>query len=256
MEMRLRLRKILLCAVITGFWLAMMALLVRREWASTRPAVDEIGGGTVSAPEQPRLSRLGIYLDEKKIGVAQIHYLPMPNHTTVIRTHVKFTGPAYLGNEWEAGAMLTLGRDRKLTSFNAKFGSAERDDQPIYAVRGTVVGDEMEIVYTLGGQAIRQRVPFQGGAFFSSSLTPLLGGLQMAPGQRRRLALWNPLTRQMDTAWIENRGKTRLLWHGRWRDLYLLRLTYGDIALSAWVTDKGDVIRQEAPFGLVLEEEE
>jgi hypothetical protein len=62
--------------------------------------------------------------------------------------------------------------------------------------------------------------------------------------------------RQLDAAWIENRGKTRLLWHGRWRDLYLLRLTYGDIALSAWVTDKGDVIRQEAPFGLVLEKEE
>jgi hypothetical protein len=245
--------KVMLCLSITAFWIVMMGFLARREWASAPPAMDEEG---LAATDMPRLSRLGIFLEGNKIGVAQIHYMPMANRTTVIRTHVKLLGLAAFGNGLEAGAIMSLGADKKLASFSARFGSAEQTGGPIYAVRGTVIGDEMEIVYSLGGQVNRQRIPFQGDAFFSSSLTPLLSGLKVAPGQRRPVALWNPITRRMDTAWIENKGKTRLLWHRHWRDLEELQLTYGDITLSAWVTDQGDVIRQEAPFGLVLEKEE
>jgi hypothetical protein len=47
-----------------------------------------------------------------------------------------------------------------------------------------------------------------------------------------------------------------LQWNGRVREVQQLQLVYGGMALSAWVTDDGDVLRQQAPFGLVLEKEE
>jgi hypothetical protein len=149
-------------------------------------------------------------------------------------------------------ADVVLDAAKRLSAFRATFGA----DKAAPAVRGTVKGRQMEIVYNVGGQSRQERVPFHDDAFFSSSLTPLFGGLNVRPGARRPLALWNPLTRRMDAAWVENKGKTRILWQKRMREAFLLQLTYGSMTLSTWMTDTGDVLRQEAPFGIVLEKEE
>ena len=249
--MRLLSRRSLVCLSITAFWLVMMGLLARREWASAPPLADE-NRMAVEEISEPRLSRLGIFLDGRKIGAAQIDYVPMPNRSTTIRMHIQLTEAGSLGEGLEAGATMSLGPDKKLSSFTARFGSGEA----AYVLRGTVIRGELQIEYALGGQTSLQRMPFREDTLFSSSLTPFLGGVKVPPGEILPLALWNPITRRMDTAWIENKGKTRLLWHGRWLTPERLELSYNSLSLSAWVTERGDVLRQEAPFGLVLEKEE
>jgi hypothetical protein len=252
--MRIVSKKGVIYLAITAFWLVMMGLLARREMASMPAGLEGAGGAGRGAQgaELPQHSRLGIFLNGQRIGMADSSYLPQSDRSAIIRTYVRFTKAAELGIPIEATGEIVLDADRKLSRFHATFGSGGLS----MALRGTVIGRIMEIAYNIGGQTSRQVVPFQGDAFFSSSVTPLMGGLKVAPGEKRPLALWNPLMRQMHTAWVENMGKTRILWHGRWRNVDQLRLSYYGMALSSWVTESGDVLRQEAPLGLVLEKEE
>lgn len=243
-------KKNLLRLSITAFWLTMICLLAKREWAAAPTTMNVETTGVSTIPDKPRTSRLGILLNNRRIGYAQIHYLPLEDGTAVIRTRIEFTTDAAPTN-LSATAAVTLDRQRRLASFSARFGPG----QPVCSLLGKVTENQIELVCDLGGQTTRQRIPFHGDAFFASSLTPVLDGLKIFPGERRIIAMWNPLLNRMDSAVIEHKGRTRLLLHGRLHVAQQIQLTYGQMSLSAWFTEQGDLLRQEAPFGIVLEKE-
>ncbi len=252
MRVRLVSKGWLACLGITAFWIVMMGLWAQRHGGFVARPQEEADSDTAPGVPKAQVWRLAILLNEKRIGVAHTFYAPLGDGGAVIRTHVKLASELTFLNDLEATAAITLGGKGRLVAFNARFGSSKVE----YAIRGTVFGDNLELVTSFGGQSVSQMVPFEGRAFFSSTLTPLLAGLELPQGERRPIALWNPLLRRMETAWIENKGRTPVPWNGVRVLANEYQLSYGEMALSSWVGENGEILRQEAPFGIVLQKED
>ena len=244
---------------ITAFWALMMGLLVRREILPGFEAHAPVRYGSLLSSEQDsRADRMGIFIAGRRVGttvtslrrepsgairisnqtdldLARIKALRRPGITSITTHLVALADPA-----------------RGLRSF--KF-EVDWDVVPV-RIRGVVQGETLRMRKQIGDAPAQSvTVLIDPKTLVSSGFSPILGSSTLTVGKRWDIATFNPLTLRMDKATAEVTAKESLEIDGRKVDTRVVAIRYGPIETRSWVADDGQVVRQEAPFGILLQRE-
>ncbi|HEY7495528.1 MAG TPA: transglutaminase-like domain-containing protein, partial [Candidatus Tectomicrobia bacterium] len=77
-------------------------------------------------------------------------------------------------------------------------------------------------------------------------------GVTLQPGEARRYAIFNPLSLQTDSLSVTVLGTELMAWSGRSLPVTRVMVRYSNTTAYAWLDQAGQVVKEEAPLGLVL----
>jgi len=145
-----------------------------------------------------------------------------------------------------------LGGDQRMQSFQATFFS------PMFEANASGVrqdGNLYEITLQMGQLAIQRRIRIPDQTVMAGVMGDF--GLQpLREGQTLRLRTLDPFSMGGDGTEVVVTGEGSeeiVLGEGDPQVAVRMRIEQGEWVLRMWVSDTGQVLRQETPFGLVLE---
>ncbi len=123
-------------------------------------------------------------------------------------------------------------------------------------IEGRVVGKKLVLKVNSGGETTQRRVSFDYIPFLANNLRPFLIQRGLEADRRYRVSIFDPSTMSLSNVNVGVMGKERItlgesdLWANR------LRLSYRGMGVNIWLDDKGSVLKEESPMGLVLVRED
>jgi len=237
----------------------MMGLLVRREVIPNLEAHRPVQyGSLLPEKEDSRTDRMGIFIGKERIGqtVTSVRrdrngIIHITNRTDLDLTRVKALGRS---NVPSMSARLTAVA-HPLSGLKSFRLDVDWDVMPVH-VRGVVQNRTLRMSKKIGdAPAQRMEVPIDPKALISSGFSPILGASELAKGKRWDVAVFNPLTLRMEKASAEVKRKETIEVNGEPVETYVVSVRYGPVEVRSWVASDGCVVRQEAPFGILLKRE-
>ena len=261
---------------IAGFWLVMMALLFRREilpglalaWRETD--ADQTYEALINATHRTRTARMGIYWPTlgNRVGTTTTTIRRIGDShqiSTLTNISVGVLGKLFLLSEDPAGAgdvapdtaitvtsRALIGPKFQLVSFAAAATTSPRALR-LMSIRARTAGGKLLVtVEDQAGRITTREVPYDPSSALSQSFSVASspGGLQV--GKRWQVRMLNPLKGSYETAVAEVARRTTLEWNGAPHDVFVVETAWGLSKAIAWVTPDGEVLRQRAPFGVML----
>jgi len=89
-----------------------------------------------------------------------------------------------------------------------------------------------------------------------TDLSPLVGISRLWPGQEWRTQIFNPLTMSFEQAKVKVEGKEEIVWQGEVVPAWVLDINYQNQRLSVWISEDGELLREETAYGVILVREE
>jgi len=229
------------------FWATMMGLLLKREL----PSRVGVRSGYRTIPREllnDRYTRMGIYLNQSKVGYAETTIKRETDggyrivNTVSIQHGLLRTGKITL--------TIFLTPERSLDSFRLSLPTLNA------ALHGRVEGKKMRLTTVVGRMQSRRTIPFDEEMIISNFLSPLLTTPRLRVGKAWTMGLWNPITLEMQPVTVDVRGRQKISWNDKIVDAYIVFVTHRQFRLKAWVAPDGTVIQQQVPFGLMMKLEE
>jgi hypothetical protein len=233
---------------VTLFWLVTIGLLLQRHFGAFSLSGQRLQG-SFSSPDISEEQWMGVYLNNEKIGYLSRRLSPTDNGYTMDETfRIKMI---IMGTEKNIETLLNakLDKDLKLLSFNAIIkGDLDID------VSGEVHGKNLILSIVSGGvksaKEIRlAEVPTLNGP----GVTGMLRGLR--PGDRINVPTFDPTLMSIEDIELKISSKENIMSMGKMQEAYKVAGTMKGIEFTFWVTDKGEVLREESPMGFLLVKE-
>lgn len=244
---------------VTAFWAAMMGALVQREivpvWVQSAPVSY---GSLLSPNEVFRNSSLGVYFRGVRLGEADIFLkrragrgLDLVSRVTLslAKMNMPLLGPI---DDVRVALTARVGPQQRLESFRVVLR------EPVFAtMSGQVVGDQLHLTteFEDGSQSL-MALPFDPGHILSNALCPFVGMRNLRVGKQWEFASLNPLTRRLTPVKVTVTAKETVTFAGQPQEVFVLTAKHGAIEVTSWVTENGEVLKQETPFGFSLLREE
>jgi hypothetical protein len=237
------------------FWLVMLTLLVRRHIpahqslpVSPSPAILEL-----QASDKTRESWMGIYHQHKKIGYVQRRLTPLATgarweEQSRMKLRVFDTDQTVHTEVWA-----TLDQYYALQDFAVRFLSGGT----VFRVTGAVthsgsVHPELRGQMISNGNTSVFAVPLHEPLYLPTATQMALQGVTLQPGEVRRYAIFNPLSLQTDSLSVTALGTEILALAGGSLPVTKVAVRYSNTTAHAWLDQAGQVVKEEAPLGLVL----
>ncbi|MDH4231517.1 MAG: hypothetical protein OEW04_05750, partial [Nitrospirota bacterium] len=237
-------RKAFYVAVIL-FWLVTMGLLLQRHYG----AFSLSGQGLQSSFISPDISEeqwMGVYLNGKKIGYLSRKLSPADNGYTMDETfRIKMI---VMGTEKDVETLLhaKLDRDLKLLSFSAQI----RGDLGI-AISGEVHGSNLLLSIVSGGVKSEKKIRLaEAPTLNGPGVTGMLRGLH--PGDRISVPTFDPTLMGVEDIELKISSKESIMSMGKMQEAYKVDGNMKGMEFTVWVTEKGEVLREESPMGFLL----
>jgi transglutaminase-like putative cysteine protease len=123
------------------------------------------------------------------------------------------------------------------------------------AVTGTLDGRRLNLtVETPSGKRTESRELAEPPAL-SLNLSRRLAAEGLAPGQHRELAVFDPATLRNSPMSLDVEARELVRAAGRPVPAFKVRMQYGGLVSTSWITDVGEVVREESPMGLIVVKE-
>jgi hypothetical protein len=150
-----------------------------------------------------------------------------------------------------------IGGDFNLRTFSATVKSSEVES-PWLTMNGAVVKDSISITVreASGRERALPPIRFDAQRNLASFLTTPLAPGDLAVGRAWRIETINPLTAQIETATAKVLARETMNVNGSEQEVYVVEIDAHNLKFKTWMTQTGDVIKQEAPFGITLLREE
>lgn len=234
-----------LTLVVFGWWLTMLALLVRKQVSP--PTTDLAALAASDATPMSREEWFGVYQGERKIGWAHRGVSPTP-------------GGYHLRDE-SALALAMFGTPQRLTtslvaetdeSFGMRsFHFALDSPAATFSASGTSDGQKLEVRYGVGDRQDTLVVPLAAPISLSTSLRPRIAAARPAPGTRFSHSVFSPLTLHPEPVTTTVEGWETI------DGVDVLKVVEEQQGLRAhvWLADDGRAVREEAMLGLMLRAE-
>jgi len=232
--------------IIILFWLVMLGLLVERTYL--RPS-DVIALDLI-AREGTRVTDewFGIYQQDRKIGYAHSRISPEED-----------TYHLYEESELDILALGSLQRVRTIiNSYSARnyllkyFDFTLQSDMTTMKIKGAVVGKQLVLHITTGGQERTQRIPLTSYPYLSPNVKPALVLLGLEPGKKYIFPLFSPSSMNTEMATVIVESQERIKIGNSEQTVYKLRETFQGMETLAWITQDGATLREESALGYVL----
>ncbi|MBI3991188.1 MAG: transglutaminase domain-containing protein [Candidatus Omnitrophica bacterium] len=246
----------LVSAGIIIFWIIMMGIFIRREVILPIAPQGNFNYKRLIKEGLPlRQHWLGIYYQSEKVGfstTAMDFYREKDFTGYAVRNHT-FLRLTLLcrQNEVDLRAFLVLNNNFKLHEFNFNLKSGPH----IMDFKGVVAGRRLDMEILSGGKKIQRSIEAGDEFLLSNTMTPFLILPQLEPGITYAVNILDPLTLGTGEAHIKIDKDKGFRFRGRAWDAYKVEVEYKGINTTSWVTEEGDVLRQETPLGWILEME-
>lgn len=236
----------------TVFWLAMMSMLVHREFfqiSAVQAPYDVLPIHNLILREEYR----GVYIGSELIGWTLNVLENMTEDETVdyeLR-HNTYLSFRFLGEEREmlVRGKAFLNKRLELEKFQIKVSSGEYWTE----MTGQIAKENLNLVVEgKEGEPARKILPLKGGpVFFSESLPFLWTPENLRTGRQGRLRLWNPLSLTLEEITFRVGQRETLLHEGTEHEVFVVTLAMDEIETRAWITPEGVVLKQENMTGLI-----
>ena len=233
--------------LIVAAWLAQMGLLLDRSYlqaSSLNLAADLARYGSTAQWK-------GVYYRGEKIGFMVGQTIP-----TAAGYELQEDGQlqmALLGAT-TAARIHTLARVDKAFALRSFVFSLDPGSGPV-KVEGTLDGRRLDLtVETPSGKRTESRDLAEPPAL-SLNLSRHLAAEGLATGQHREMAVFDPATLRNAPMSLDVQARELVRAAGRPVPAFKVRMQFGGLVSTSWITDVGEVVREESPMGLIVVKE-
>jgi len=225
-------------------WLALVGVLVRERWTAPPPVEPAAAPGTIREGDE----WLDVYHQDQKIGYVHQSATPIDG-----------------GYQFEEHALLRLtvmdapqtvrtitsgrtGADFALRQFSFELSSGVGG----LRVQGRVVDGVLQLTLATGSDTSTQRIPLSGPVYLPATLSNLVATGDLREGQQRRVQVFDPSVMKNATMEITVERREPVPKASPEQRAWRVREEFRGIRTTAWIDDRGTVLREEGPMNMVL----
>lgn len=117
---------------------------------------------------------------------------------------------------------------------------------------GRAEGGDLHLTFEIGGRKTEQVIPLADVPSAGFSLPPGIIGARLAPGRKFSASVFDPATLSRVEMHLEVLGRERIATMGQTQQAFKIRGDLHGAEFYVWITEKGEIIREESPMGFVL----
>jgi hypothetical protein len=234
---------------VTLFWLVTMGMLMQRHY-KTFHLLGRFSGpdlrGSFTPSDISEEQWMGVYLNGEKIGYLSRKISPVQNGYTMDEDfRVKMI---VMGKEKDIETLLNarLDKNLKLLSFTARL-KADLDIELSGSVKGK------ELYFTINSSGVKTTKEINLGkepTLNGPAVTGMLRGLK--PGSRISVPVFDPSLMGVEDLELIVSAKEKIMSMGKIQEAYKISGNMKGIEFTAWITERGEVLREESPMGFLL----
>jgi hypothetical protein len=122
-------------------------------------------------------------------------------------------------------------------------------------IKGKVEGKNLYVLIDTGGLKTRKIIFLKEPPRLSLSVVPDILRKGLEPGSKTDIPVIDPATLSQEHMGIEVVGKDSIMYMGKRQDAYKVRGVFKGVETLLWITDKGEVLKEESPMGFSLVKE-
>ena len=238
--------------VVTLFWLLTMGMLMQRHYGtfifSGRFSGQDLQDSFIPA-EISEEQWMGVYLNGEKIGYLSRKISPATEGYTMDEAfRAKMI---VMGKEKVLETLLNADLDKnlKLLSFTARL-KADLDIE----LSGNVKGRELSLTINSSGVTTTKEIRLSKEPILNGpAVTRMLRGLK--PGSRVSVPVFDPSLMGVEDLELIVSAKEKIMCLGKMREAYKVNGNMKGIEFTTWITEMGEVLREESPAGFLLVKE-
>lgn len=139
-----------------------------------------------------------------------------------------------------------LGSDMKLRSFELMLNS-----DVTMNIKGRVEGRNLKISMEISGAKSEQVIALKDEPSLNLLLIPNILREGIKSDKKISMAIIDPITMTQERVLVEVGGKERIMSMNVMSEVFRLSGSFKGIEFSVWLTEKGEVLREESPLGFV-----
>jgi hypothetical protein len=231
---------------ILFFWLVMLVLLIQKNYL--KPRVEHLsfatGGDTLEAHEEWR----GIYLKGEKVGYSTTKTKRVGDIYEIFEDSLMFLNTLGTNQRIESKIKSVVNQDYSLRSFDFSLLSG-----PVtFSLHGEVTGNALNLVMVTGKKTTLSAFPLKDIPFLSNTLKPYILSQGLKEGKKFNVPFFDPATLSSNDITIEVLGKEKILFSGNEINVFKLKESYAGIETLAFISEAGEILKEEGPIGLTL----
>lgn len=234
---------------IAIFWSVTMGLLINRHYSLFRHTAPILFKNTFTSSDISEEQWMGVYFSGEKIGY--------------LSRKMTRTNNGYLMDETFRIRMLVMGKtkdietllnanldnDLKLSSFTAKIKA-----DFVLDISGKVKGKNLYLAINSAGVKSAKVIHFdKEPALEGPAMSKMLIGKK--PGDRISIPVFDPSLIGIADLELNIKAKEQLMSLGKMQETYKVIGNMKGIEFTAWVTESGEVLKEESPMGFLLVKE-
>ena len=237
---------------VTLFWLVTMGMLMQRHYGSFHLSGRFSGPnlqGSFITSDISEEQWMGVYLNGEKIGFLSRKISPDSNGYTMDEAfRVKMI---VMGKEKDIETLLNANLDKnlKLLSFTAKL-KADLDIE----LSGNVKGKDLSLTVNSSGVKTTKEIRLSKEPTLNGpAVTGMLRGLK--PGSSISVPVFDPSLMGVEDLELKVSAKEKIMSLGKMQEAYKINGNMKGIEFTTWITERGEVLREESPMGFLLVKE-
>jgi hypothetical protein len=194
---------------------------------------------------------MGAYFQGEKIGYACRKITALENGYEIsdrLKLRLKI-----MGTDKDIETVLDAHVDKllRLKSFAFRLSSDMHMD-----ITGNVEGSSLFITMKTADVTSRKKIHLMENPYLNLSIVPYILREGLKPGNTATIPVINPLDMSQEYLNVEVLGKDYLMSMGEKKTVYKLKGSLDGFNTMIWLTEKGEVLREDSPMGFSLVKEE
>ncbi|MEW6213687.1 MAG: transglutaminase-like domain-containing protein [Nitrospirota bacterium] len=193
---------------------------------------------------------MGTYLNGEKIGYSHRKITELNNGyriSEILKVRLKMMG---IEKDIFTNMDAEIDRQFRLLSFVFRLRSDINTE-----IKGRVEGKNLLVSINTGGLTSSQTIPLREPPYLNLSVVPDILKKRLKSGHKVSIPVIDPSTLSQDNMNIEVIGKDSIMSMGKRQDTYKIKIIFKGVETFTWLTEKGEVLREESPMGFTLVKE-
>jgi hypothetical protein len=190
---------------------------------------------------------MGVYYRDEKIGYSSRKLEKLENGykiSELLKVNVKVMD---FNKEVKTITDAYLDSDFRLESFESDFISDVN-----MSITGRIKNKNLIISIESQGRKSEQTIPLKNTPTLNISMIPYILKKGLKQDRKYRMMMFDPSTFGQENVTIIITGKEKLMSMGRKQEAYKLKGSFKGIDVLVWLTETGEVLREETPTGFIL----
>jgi hypothetical protein len=234
--------------LITIFWCITMAILVLKHYF---PESFRLTPYTTPIPNKLYEENwMGAYFNGEKIGYSYRKITELKNGYKIfdkLKVRLKVMGE---GKDIETITDAETDQLFRLSSFEFALKSDMNME-----IKGKVKGKNLYVSIDAGGLKTRKTIFLKEPPCLSLSVVPDILRKGLKPGTKINIPVIDPATLSQEYMGTEVVEKDSIIYMGKRQDAYKIRGVFKGVETLLWLTDKGEVLKEESTMGFLLVKE-